>query len=155
LKALELFKQKGAQSALITDEYGGIEGMLTHSDILEDIVGYIPSAAGPVEPVAAPHGEASQLLDGLLPIDEFKELFGFGALPGEERGLYQTVGGFILTQLGSIPSQGQSFSWKNLCFEIVRMEGHRVDKVMVTPLDTDMPEEGCDEGGDPENKSLA
>jgi putative hemolysin len=145
LKALELFKQKGAQSALITDEYGGIEGMLTHSVILEDIVGYIPSTEEPIEAVIAPHGEASQLLDGLMPIDEFKEIFNLETLPGEDRGLYQTVSGFVMTQLGSIPTEGQSFGWQNLCFEVVRMEGLRVDKVMATPLERDVPEEGCDE----------
>lgn len=132
LKVLELFKQKGTHVALITDEYGGIEGMVTHNDILEAIAGYIPSAGEPAEPQATRREDGSWLLDGLLHIDELKEIFGIERLPGEEHGHYQTVGGFVMTQVQSIPTVGQCFEWGRLRFEVVDMDGRRVDKVLVT-----------------------
>jgi putative hemolysin len=133
LKVLELFKQKGTHIALIMDEYGGIQGMVTHNDILEDIAGYIPSAGEPAEPQATRREDGSWLLDGLLHIDELKEVFDIGELPDEEHGHYQTVGGFVMAQLRSIPTVGQCFEWGRLRFEVVDMDGRRVDKVLVTP----------------------
>jgi putative hemolysin len=133
LKVLELFKQKGTHIALIMDEYGGIQGMVTHNDILEDIAGYIPSAGEPAEPQATRREDGSWLLDGLLHIDELKEVFDIGELPDEEHGHYRTVGGFVMAQVRSIPTVGQSFEWGRLRFEVVDMDGRRVDKVLVTP----------------------
>jgi putative hemolysin len=137
LKVLELFKQEGAQIALITDEYSGIEGMVTHNDILEDIAGYIPSAGEPAEPQATRREDGSWLLDGLLHIDELKEIFDIEKLPDEEHVHYQTVGGFVMTQVRSIPTVGQCFEWRKLRFEVVDMDGRRVDKVLVTPSQTE------------------
>ena len=134
LKVLELFKQAGTHMALVIDEYGGILGMVTHNDVLEEIVGYIPSASEPNKPVATPRGDGSWLLDGLLSIDELKEIFDIEKLPDEEYGNYQTVGGFVITQLGNIPNVGQCFEWENLRFEVVDMDGRRIDKMMVTPI---------------------
>ena len=133
LKVLELFKQKGAHLALIIDEYGGIHGIVTHNDILEDIAGKIPSAGEPAEPAATRREDGSWLLDGLLPIDKLKEIFDIEELPDEEQGHYQTVGGFVMTLVRSIPTVGQYFEWRKLRFEVVDMDGHRVDKVLVTP----------------------
>jgi len=133
LKVLELFKQKGTHVALVTDEYGGIQGMVTHNDILEGIVGYIPSAGEPAEPQATRREDGSWLLDGLEHIDKLKEIFDIEKLPDEEHGHYQTVGGFVMTQVRSIPTVGQCFEWGKLRFEVVDMDGRRVDKVLVTP----------------------
>jgi len=133
LKVLELFKQKGTHVALVTDEYGGIQGMVTHNDILEGIVGYIPSAGEPAEPQATRREDGSWLLDGLVHIDKLKEIFDIEKLPDEEHGHYQTVGGFVMTQVRSIPTVGQCFEWGKLRFEVVDMDGRRVDKVLVTP----------------------
>jgi len=133
LKVLELFKQKGTHVALVTDEYGGIQGMVTHNDILEGIVGYIPSAGEPAEPQATRREDGSWLLDGLVHIDKLKEIFDIEKLPDEEHGHYQTVGGFVMTQVRSIPTVGQYFEWGKLRFEVVDMDGRRVDKVLVTP----------------------
>ena len=132
LKVLELFKQKGTHIALITDEYGSIQGMVTHNDILEDIVGYIPSAGEPAEPEATRREDGSWLLDGLVHIDKLKEIFDIEKLPDEEHSHYQTVGGFVMTQVGSIPTVGQYVEWGKLRFEVVDMDGRRVDKVLVT-----------------------
>jgi putative hemolysin len=144
LKVLELFKQQGTHLALITDEYGGVQGMVTHNDILEDIAGYIPSAGEPAEPQATRRPDGSWLLDGLLHIDQLKEIFDLEKLPEEDFGLYQTVGGFVMTQVRSIPTTGQRFVWGKLRFEVVDMDGRRVDKVLVTldqPTSPDLPRE--------------
>jgi putative hemolysin len=134
LKALEIFKEKGTHIALVIDEYGGIEGIVTHNDILEAIVGYIPSAGEPVQPQATRRDDGSWLVDGLLHIDELKEIFELEKMPEGAYSVYHTVGGFVISQLRTIPSPGQSFRWENLRFEVLDMDGRRVDKVLVTPI---------------------
>ena len=118
-------------------EYGGIQGMVTHNDILEAIVGYIHSAGSPAEPEATRREDGSWLLDGLLPIDKLKEIFDIEKLPDEEQSHYQTVGGFVMAQVRNIPLVGQRFEWGKLYFEVVDMDGRRVDKVLVTPSPAD------------------
>lgn len=151
LKALELLRERGVHLALVTDEYGGIQGMITHHDVLEGIVGSIPSAGAPAEPRAVQRDDGSWLIDGLMDIDELKEIFDLKKLPGEEHGSYHTVGGFIMSQTSSIPAVGQHFEWGNLRFEVVDIDGRRVDKVLVTPLQRDAPglTDGLGEGENP------
>ena len=134
LHVLELFKQSGTHIALVVDEYGGIQGLVTPSDILEAIVGDIPSAEELREPQAVQREDGSWLLDGMLSVDEFKELFQLRALPGEEQGVYQTLAGFVIMHLGRIPSAADHFEWGGLRFEVVDMDGNRVDKVLVMPV---------------------
>lgn len=134
LKVLEAFKKSGTQMALVIDEYGSIQGLVTLKDILEAIVGDIPSAEELAEPQAVRREDGSWLLDGMLPIEEFKELLRIEELPGEEQGLYQTIAGFVITQLGRIPMAADHFEWGGLRFEVMDMDGNRVDKVLVTPI---------------------
>jgi putative hemolysin len=115
----------------VTDEYGGVQGLVTHNDILETIAGAVPSSEGD-EPQAVRREDGSWLLDGLLDIERFKEVFDLDALPDEVHGGYQTVGGFVMSQVDSIPAVGQRFEWGGLRFEVVDMDGRRVDKVLVT-----------------------
>jgi len=131
LELLESFKNANEHIALVVDEYGGIEGLLTHHDILEAIAGDIPIGEKPVDPKAVKRHDGSWLLDGMLSVDEFKEIFHVDALPGEKRDAYQTLGGFVFTQMGRVPSAGESFEWRGLRFEIVDMDGKRIDKVLV------------------------
>ncbi len=133
LAVLDEFKASGARIALVTDEYGSIEGLVTVHDIMEAIVGGIPSAEHPPEKPAVLREDGSWLLDGMLPIDEFHDLLNVGALPGEERGYYQTLGGFVMMYLERTPEAGDRFTWNDLRFEVLDMDGHRVDKVLVTP----------------------
>ena len=133
LKVLEAFKKSGTQMALVIDEYGSIQGLVTLKDILEAIVGDIPSAEELAEPQVVQREDGSWLLDGMLPIEEFKDLLGIGELPGEEQGLYQTIAGFVMTQLGHIPVAADHFEWGGLRFEVMDMDGNRVDKVLVAP----------------------
>jgi putative hemolysin len=134
LRVLGLFKEKGTHIALVTDEYGGIQGMVTHNDILEAVVGVFSVPGGPTEPQVIRREDGSWLLDGMLHVDQLKELFDLEKLPDEDHGHYHTVGGFVLTQMRRIPSAGQRFEWGKLSFEIVDMDGRRIDKILVTPL---------------------
>jgi putative hemolysin len=131
LKALELFKREGTHFALVTDEYGGIQGLVTDRDILEAIVGELPSRDEPNEPEVTVREDGSWLVDGLLNIDRLKEILEMDMLPDEESGRYHTVSGFMMTQLGGIPAVGQHFEWKNFRFEVMDMDGRRVDKVLI------------------------
>jgi putative hemolysin len=132
LQVMESFKQSGKHIALVVDEYGGIEGLLTHHDLLEAIAGEIPFGDKQAGPKAVQREDGSWLVDGMLPIDEFKELFDLESLPGEKKDAYQTLGGFLFTRFGRVPSAGERFEWENLRFEIVDMDGKRIDKVLVS-----------------------
>jgi len=135
LELLESFKMSNKHIALVVDEYGGIEGLLTHHDILEAIAGDIPIGEKPADPKVVRRHDGSWLLDGMLSVDEFKEIFDVDAIPGEKRDAYQTLGGFVFTQMGRIPSVAESFEWRGLRFEIVDMDGKRIDKVLVVSKD--------------------
>ncbi len=132
-KILELFKQSGVYIALVIDEYGSIQGLVTLRDILEALVGDLPPLSKPAEPRAVQREDGSWLLDGMLPTDDFKEIFHIRELPEEDSGYYQTIGGFVMMHLGRIPSTGDHFEWNGLRFEVVDMDDNRVDKLLVTP----------------------
>lgn len=135
LSVLDELKTSRARIALVTDEYGSIQGLVTIHDIAESIVGDIPSSGHPPEGPAIQRPDGSWLIDGMLPIDEFHDLFETGTLPGEGRGYYQTLGGFVMMHLERTPRTGDQFVWDGLRFEVLDMDGHRVDKVLVAPVD--------------------
>jgi putative hemolysin len=139
LKVLELFKQSATHMALVVDEYGVTQGMVTLNDIMEVIIGEIPFDDQLQESPAIQREDGSWLLDGLLPIDKFCELFHLEEIPEEARGNYQTLGGFVIHQLGRIPTSSDHFDWETLRFEVLDMDGNRVDKILVVPapLSTD------------------
>ncbi len=132
LRLLELFKTSGTDVALVIDEHGGLQGVVTTHDVLEAIVGDISRASAPR---AFQRADGSWLVDGLLAVDEFREIFHIGKLPGEERGAYHTLGGFVMAQLGRIPALGDRFEWNRLRFEVMDMDGLRVDKVLVVEVE--------------------
>lgn len=133
LKILELFKQSGVHVALVVDEYGGIQGLVTLKDILEAIVGDIPYVGKPTESHVVKRDDGSWLVDGMLSTGEFKEIFHVKRLPGEDSGYYQTIGGFVMMHLGRIPSTGDKFVWDDLSFEVVDMDENRIDKMIIKP----------------------
>lgn len=133
-KVLEEVKRTGISTAMILDEYGGVLGMVTMTDIMRSIVGQIPSSGEPFEPQAMQREDGSWLFDGLILVDELKEILNIEDLPDESRIGYQTLGGLMMSKIGQIPSVGQYFEWELYRFEVVDMDGHRVDKVLVTPL---------------------
>ena len=128
-KALELLRKSPVHMAFVMDEYGGLQGLVTIHNVVEEIVGDIVMT----RPQATRRKDGSWLVDGMLPIQDFKEIFNLKRLPGEERDIYQTVGGFVMTCLGRIPVPADQFSWGGLRFEVMDMDGRRVDKVLVTP----------------------
>lgn len=134
LKILELFKQSGTHIAIVVDEYGVIQGLVTLNDILEEIVGDIPSFDALDEPQAVQREDGSWLVDGMLSVEEFFELFEMQELPREQRGNYHTMGGFVVTQLGRIPNAADHFEWQGMRFEVMDMDGNRVDKLLVIPV---------------------
>lgn len=125
-RALEVLKKNNAEMLLVVDEFGGVQGLLTINDILEEIVGVMEGD----EPQATQRQDGSWLLDGMLEVDEFKEIFNLNELPHETE--YETLSGFIMTSLGRLPQTADHFEWNNLRFEVVDMDGRRVDKVLVT-----------------------
>jgi len=127
-RALEIFKEKGTELLLVIDEFGGIQGLLTINDILEEIVGQIETEA----PQATQRQDGSWLLDGMLEVDEFKDIFKLNALPHEDE--YETLSGFVMMSLGRVPQTTDHFEWQGLRFEVIDMDGRRVDKVLVTTL---------------------
>jgi putative hemolysin len=139
MRVLEMSREAGVHEAMVIDEYGGLLGMVTLFDVLEAIVGDIPNYNEVSEPEIIIREDGSYLLDGLLPIDELKELLEVDELPEESKVGYQTVGGFVMSQLGSIPSTGQHFHWVNFRFEILDMDGRRVDKILVNKYPSIMP----------------
>jgi putative hemolysin len=146
LNVLETFKQSGIHIALVTDEYGGIEGLVTLNDVIESIVGNLPNDDEISEPQVIQREDGSYLLDGLLAIDELKAILGRESLPEEEEGQYQTLGGYVMSYLGKIPTSGDHFEVENLRFEVMDMDGVRVDKVMVSLQGNEMTQADSDDG---------
>jgi putative hemolysin len=127
-KALEILKENGTDMLLVIDEFGALQGLLTINDILEEIVGAMELE----EPQATQRQDGSWLLDGMLEVDEFKEIFDLPLLPHEDE--YETLSGFIMMSLGRLPQPTDRFEWHGLNFEVIDMDGRRVDKVLVTTL---------------------
>jgi putative hemolysin len=128
---LETFKKTGRHMALIIDEYGGVSGLITLIDVLEGIVGDMPDEGAESEPSAIQRQDGSWLLDGMLSIEEVKDLLDIALFPDEDHGDYHTLAGFLLHMLGRIPSSGEYVDWKGRRFEVIDMDGHRIDKVLI------------------------
>lgn len=140
LKAFERFRETGMHEGMVIDEYGSVVGMVTLFDVLESIVGDIPGdeTDNAVEVVKRDDGAWS--LDGMLPIDELKDLIEIYHLPEEDKAGYQTLSGLVMNQLGSIPAVGDSFELEDFAFEVTKMDGLRVDRVLVTHFPPIEPE---------------
>jgi putative hemolysin len=142
LNVLEEFKLSGTQLAIVIDEYGSVEGVLTLNDILEAIVGDIPAEDQPEEPQITERPDGSWLVDGMLTTGDFRRYWDLeDRLPGEEQGLFQTLAGFAVMQLGRVPSSADTFDWNGMRFEIVDMDGPRVDKLMISLIDVNKERE--------------
>lgn len=138
LKALESFRASGNHVALVLDEYGGIEGIVTLNDVLQALVGEMPSPEEP-EPMVVQRDDGSWLLDGLLPISDLEGLLRLSEAEAEDLDEYQTLGGFIMGRTGRVPVTGDRFDWREWRFEVVDMDGLRVDKVLVSATATPQP----------------
>lgn len=134
LKLLELFKETKKHIAIVVDEYGTLVGLLTLNDIVEAIVGEIPAYGRADEPPIIKRNDGSYLLDGMLPLSDLKELFNITQLPHEDRKDFDTLGGFVMSRLGKIPTSGEHFIWDAFYFEVVDMDGRRIDKVLAKKI---------------------
>ncbi len=134
VKAFEQFQSSGIHHAMVMDEYGGVEGMVTLYDVLESIVGDIPLDEYDTEVEIEEKNDGSLLMDGLLPIDVLKEKLGVDELPDEYKAGYQTLSGFVMNQMGKIPKVGQSFEWDRFTFKITEMDGLRVERVEIARI---------------------
>jgi putative hemolysin len=132
LKILEMLRASGTHNAVVLDEYGTVEGLLTLTDILEAIVGDIPDRSEDEEPRAVRRDDGSWLLDGRLPLDEVSDLLDLPALP---QGDFHTLAGLVVAHLGHIPKVGERFDDWGLHIEVVDMDGNRVDRLLVGRAD--------------------
>lgn len=142
MELLEHFKLSGAELVFVVDEYGEVQGVVTVRDLLEAITGEFTPAAGDEEQAwAVQRDDGSWLLDGLIPVPELKDRLQLRELPDEARGRYNTLAGMIMLLLGRLPQVADSVEWQGWRFEVVDMDGKRVDKVMVSPLPPPVPGE--------------
>ncbi len=130
LSVLGLFRERPLRMGLVIDEYGGLQGIITLHDIMRAIVGSLPVEDGGAQaPAILKRADGSWLIDGRLPVGDFKTTFGVDELPDEDE--YDTVAGFVLFLLGHIPGTGERVRWKEYEIEIVDMDGMRIDKVLL------------------------
>lgn len=143
LETLELLKefkenQGYVHMSLVVDEFGSVEGLITLNDLLEGIVGDIPGIDEEDDPIATQRDDRTWLIDGRFGIDRFKELFDIDeTFPDEEEDGYTTLAGFILSISGTVPDVNDKYQWERFCFEIVDLDGHQIDKILVTDLGED------------------
>jgi len=132
---LENFRQSRMQTALIVDEYGELQGLVTLTDVLTSIVGDLPSAAGDDEVDVVTREDGSWLVDGGVSVERLKSALDIeDDLPGEEDNAFNTLGGFVMHMLGRVPAVADHFEWAGLRFEVVDMDRNRVDKVLAARL---------------------
>ncbi len=134
LKILEMLKKSGTRVAVVLDEYGTVEGLMTLTDILQAIVGDMPVSTEEAEPTAVERPDGSWLLDGRMELEEFWERFALPPMPQEE---FHTLAGLVVHELGHIPRIAESFERWDLHFEVVDMDGRRVDRILVKRLDSE------------------
>lgn len=142
MELLENFRSSTAHLALVVDEYGEIQGMVTLQDLFEAIAGEFKTPR--VEDAwAIQRQDGSWLLDGLIPVPELKDRLGFAQVPEEELGRYNTLSGMVMLLLGRVPHTGDAVEWAGWRFEIVDMDGRRIDKVLATRVAVAPPVEAA------------
>ena len=133
LKALELFRQSGDAMLLVVDEFGDFQGIVTLQDILQALVGDIAEPGEPPSPSVQRREDGSFVVDGMMPLDAVKDLTGLTRLDHEEGADYHTLGGFIMARMHRIPAAGNQVTIEGYRFEVVGMDGRRVDRVLIVP----------------------
>ena len=132
-KLIEAFKKTGKHIALVVDEFGGLQGIVTLNDVMMAIVGNLPEREQRHDPKAVLRQDGTWIVDAMLDIDETKTSLGIDDdLPGEDDNRYSTLGGFLLHQIGHLPREGEKFTWDRFEFEVIDMDRQRIDKVLVT-----------------------
>jgi putative hemolysin len=133
MELLEQFRAKAGRFVFVVDEYGVVQGLLTPRDLLEAITGELQPGAQ-VDAWATQRDDGSWLLDGLMPVGELKVRLGLDELPQEDRGRYNTVAGLLMSVSGHLPTTAERIECAGWLFEVVDLDGKRIDKVLATPL---------------------
>jgi putative hemolysin len=132
LEVLQRFRDRASNAAMVVDEYGGVQGLISLHDLMEAITGDLAVSQERSGEVVR-RDDGSWLLDGALPVHEVRDVLEIDdPLPGEENGVYETLGGFLMSRLERIPDVGDTTDWSGHRFEVVDMDGRRVDRVLVT-----------------------
>ena len=139
LALLEIFRDEQQTLALVVDEYGEIQGLVTLEDLMDAIIGRLQSgdASDPDDMAIQQRDDGSWLVDGGLATDDLRELLAINELPDEDDHDYNTLAGMVIAQFGRIPHVGESFVWKNYRFEVVDLDGARVDKLLIARIASD------------------
>ncbi|MBN1260067.1 MAG: HlyC/CorC family transporter [Anaerolineae bacterium] len=137
LDILTRFRKSRVHVALVLDEYGGVEGLITLRDLLESIVGQLMSAGEVTGPTVVARADGSWLVDGDYPVDGLESLLSVRELPARERAGYETVAGMVLLLFDRIPKRGEHVIWEGWKFEVVDMDGLRIDQVLIHPRSQD------------------
>jgi putative hemolysin len=138
MELLENIRNSNTQIALVLDEYGEVQGLITLQDLLEAITGEFASP-GDENSWALQRDDGSWLLDGLIPIPELKDRLALRTVPEEEKARYQALSGMLMLVLGRMPQTGDTIVWENWKLEVVDMDGKRIDKVLAVPVVTPAP----------------
>lgn len=133
MELLEHFKASGAQLVFVVDEYGEVQGMITERDVLEAITGEFTTPTAD-DAWAVRRQDGSWLFDGLIPVPELKDRLDIRELPEEDRGRYNTLAGMVMLLLGRLPRTADAVEWGGWRFEVVDLDGKRVDKVLAARL---------------------
>jgi putative hemolysin len=135
IQLIEQFRKSGQHLALVSDEFGALQGLVTMIDVMEAIAGDMPERGRRAAPEARKREDGSWLIDATLTLDGFKELLRIeGSLPHENEAEFKTAGGFVMTYFGRIPRAGDHFAHAGWRFEVVDMDRHRIDKLLVSRL---------------------
>jgi len=131
LRLLDRFRRDRIHTAVAVDEYGTTQGIVTPTDVLEAIAGALPEQGEAVEPTFVVRDDGSWLVDGMMPLDEFEDRTGIRDMEGD--GSFHTMAGFVLHELGRLPTTGERFEYRGFRFEVLDLDGRRIDKIAVYP----------------------
>jgi putative hemolysin len=133
LRALEMFRKSGEPMALVVDEFGDLQGAMTLTDILQSLVGDIAEPGEPASPSVERRPDGSFIVDGMTPVDQVRDLLNLGSWDEDDGGDYHTLGGFVMARLHRIPTVGSRVTADGVQYEVIGMDGRRVDRVLITP----------------------
>jgi putative hemolysin len=139
---LEQFRASHLHVALVLDEFGAIEGLVTATDILEGLVGEIPSKPSDEPGPVVQRDERSWLVDGATPVEDLASTIELPPIPESEQGTYNTLAGLVMTRLARVPHAGDRFTWGRFRIEVVDMDGRRIDKVLIERLEPAAADDG-------------
>jgi putative hemolysin len=134
VQLLETFRSSHRHVALVMDEFGAVEGLITVTDMLEALVGHLPSDGSGSSSAFVARADGSWLVDGSTSMEEVVTRLALAELPPDEVGAYHTLGGFVMARLGRVPKTADHFEWGGYRFEVMDMDGRRTDKVLVTKI---------------------